>query len=77
MNPNQETPMIEIRTFRKGYGLVATAEATTPENAIYAAQVQFREAIALFDCQGVRKNISTTFIVDGQVVRAIDGKYPS
>ncbi len=71
-------PVIEIQTFREGRGLVAQAEVPgdDPEAAVYAAQILFGEAVALFDCFSAEKAITTVFIVDGQAVRTIQGRRP-
>ncbi len=68
--------MFTIDTFREGRGRTGSAEATTPENALFAAQTLFDEALALMDVQGARKTITTIIGNDGKTVASIVGKRP-
>jgi hypothetical protein len=67
--------MFDITTYRSGE-VVARAEADDPENAMFAGQILFDEAIALFPCYGAGRAITTAFHKDGGHVATVAGRRP-
>jgi hypothetical protein len=67
----EDETIIEVVTFDSRHERVSTAEALTPEDAVYAGQVMHDEA---FDHRGRYSKFSTAFFVDGKLVRMVDGR---
>lgn len=66
--------VIEVIVTRAG--LTDRAEATSPENALYAARTLWDEAWARCPVQGATRAITTIFTVDGQHCRTVEGRRP-
>lgn len=56
--------------------IVATAEADTAEDAVFAARTIWREHEKFISVQGVTRAMRAAFYVDGKLVRMFDGRMP-
>ena len=67
--------MIEILFYRSDR-LMAQAEADDPEAALLAARTLWDDDRAAWAVQGAEKARRVVFMVDGQMVRMVEGRRP-
>jgi len=67
--------MIEVILFQNDRQ-VASAEADTAEDAVFAARTIWREHEQANRYQGVTRAMRAVFYVDGTLVRMVEGRLP-
>lgn len=68
--------MIEVILSVAGTREACVFDIDTPERAVFAARTLWDDYRRENERQGVSRTMTTAFIVDGSVVRTIEGKRP-